>query len=52
MENLDHVRECMSSLAWCPAVIKNVRSYPVIRGFHKLDKIGNNANIGIKGFTT
>ena len=21
-------------------------------GFHKLDKIGNNANIGIRGFTT
>ena len=22
------------------------------RGFHKLDEIGNNANIGIRGFTT
>ena len=23
-----------------------------IRGFHKLDEIGNNANIGIRGFIT
>ena len=23
----------------------------LIRGFHKLDKFGNNANISIKGFT-
>ena len=35
-----------------PEVLRDVQAHVSIRVFHKLDEIGNNANIGIRGFTT
>ena len=37
---------CMCRCGWT----SNVSSFSL--GFHKLDEIGNDANVGIRGFTT